>query len=690
MAIYVPPRAKAITGAGAATMQTNPPLSAGLFMNSAQMMMRSYWMAAHRNPWISGSERLISGKVAGVEWHLEEDGEEVDATSSPLAQATLQLLEKPQDNLQIGRKMTRRELWNQTSRYMGLCGNAFWLMDERNMLGLPNSLLWIRPDRMTPAEDNRGNLTGWVLDAQQGAYVNGARLQGIPLELEQILHFVFIPPDEGHFGMGLVEAAVRKLQLTELADSYAAGTLASGGRLSGLITGTQQNPIPDEVFKQLVRDLRAVTESPDNARRVTVLQGDVNWKPTGMTPLEVGLIDIMKLSRDDTFGIWQAPFSLVYGGQMATGLNSGDSRKYDEAALWQGPVDDRLVVFREVLQFQMLDKLPQPIELIIEEPEFDDDSPRYDLLQKSQFTPLRNKERRELIGLDPFGDPALDDAVWLPATMVEVFGAPAEAEESTAPAFGLRPEPAVVSAQDEAIAAAGDTSLGKAQPMAGLHRSLTTLRERLQASQTPRIKEAVAAFLAHQRSEIAKRIRSHADHLAKDPKDTDAWWNAKQWDAALKKALTPYLSAVADNVSAHIATVLPPEAAKADPVERVLERGAARITKINETTRDAVRSALAAGVEEGLTANEVADALEEAAAFDEYRAELIARTELMDAYNGAALTSYGQAGLTTVQAIDGDKDEECAARDGREFSIVDAEGIEDHPNGTLDWVPVLA
>ena len=224
MAIYVAPRqTKAITGAGAATMQTNPPLAAGLFMNSAQMMMRSYWMAAHRNPWISGSERLISGKVAGVEWHLEEDGNEIDATSSPLAQATLQLLEKPQENLQIGRKLTRRELWNQTSRYMGLTGNAFWLMDERNMLGLPNSLLWIRPDRMTPAEDARGNLTGWVLDAQQGAYVNGAKLQGIPLELDSLLHFVLIPPDEGHFGMGLKAASFGHADVLTVWSSTEAG-----------------------------------------------------------------------------------------------------------------------------------------------------------------------------------------------------------------------------------------------------------------------------------------------------------------------------------------------------------------------------------------------------------------------------------------------------------------------------------
>ena len=75
--------------------------------------------------------------------------------------------------------------------------------------------------------------------------------------------------------------------------------------------------------------------------------------------------------------------------------------------------------------------------------------------------------------------------------------------------------------------------------------------------------------------------------------------------------------------------------------------------------------------------------------FDQYRAERIARTELMFAYNAAALDSYGSMGVTQVQAIDGDDDEECAERNGQVFSLADAEAIEDHPNGTLDWAPVL-
>jgi hypothetical protein len=73
------------------------------------------------------------------------------------------------------------------------------------------------------------------------------------------------------------------------------------------------------------------------------------------------------------------------------------------------------------------------------------------------------------------------------------------------------------------------------------------------------------------------------------------------------------------------------------------------------------------------------------------RAETIARTESMHSYNRATITGYGEFGVTTLLAYDGDQDAACAARDGQEFSIEEA-ALEDeleHPNGTLGWSPVV-
>src|SRR5262245_33559921 len=114
--------------------------------------MRKAWQLGISVPWIRAAERVISDLCSAVPWHLEDaDGEEVDdETGDPDALAVQRLLEKPQAQTKLGRKLTRRDLWSLTYRHMGLCGNAFWYLDERNMLGVPTSVLYIRPDRMDP------------------------------------------------------------------------------------------------------------------------------------------------------------------------------------------------------------------------------------------------------------------------------------------------------------------------------------------------------------------------------------------------------------------------------------------------------------------------------------------------------------------------------------------------------------
>jgi hypothetical protein len=131
--------------------------------------------------------------------------------------------------------------------------------------------------------------------------------------------------------------------------------------------------------------------------------------------------------------------------------------------------------------------------------------------------------------------------------------------------------------------------------------------------------------------------------------------------------------------------------------------GGDRITGINGATRDAVKAQLAEGVRRGYSINQLIEGVpaENYAgvakatldngipAFDAYRAEVIARTETALSFNRASIGGYAEFGIKEVQAIDGDGDEQCAERDGRIFDVTDAYGIQDHPNGTLDWIPII-
>jgi len=700
MSIAIPPRLAPVKagpiGPGSGVLLTEFPLER-YAKPSAQKKMQKAWSLSFEVPWIAAAEDAITERFSSVEWSLEDENDETidDAYPNRDAQMARQLIEKPAAALPVGAKFYRSDLWALTARAMGICGSAFIYLDQPEALaGTPAAMVPIAPWRMYPDDDPQGNLIGWHIDKTDVS-------PGIEVRLDQILHYKLRPNFAGHFGVGLVESALRKAMITTGLDDHIGLVLSGGGRLSGILSPKQGVVGSDEVL-QMERDWRTIVEQSDAAKRLQLVRAPIQFDRTTLTPDELKVRDLMVGSRDDLLALWGVPLSII-GGTTPAGLNSGDTRKYDEAAIWQGPIHHRLNVFREITQYQLLDRwrdLGVTIELEIDEPEFDDDSPRYDLLGKSLNTPLTNAQRLALIGIEPTGDPTIDNAILLPATIVTYAMAPDKNAEAgtTATVLGRAPQ-AQLGAGDPALLAAGETKAALHPRVQPLHQALVRIRNHMDAKVTPRLKSSVSQVLTDQRHDIAARVREHAAHVAKNPRDTSTWFD-KGWDAKLRKALTPHLTVMAEAVVAQVNDVLPPKAQKAAPVgavERTLNRGAARVQGINETTRAKIQEAIIRGLEDGLDVLAVADLIEQSGTvggldmgslFDEYRAEMIARTELGTVYNESAVASYRDAGLDQVEVIDGDDDEPCAEANGSIWSADEAEANSlEHPNCTRDFVP---
>lgn len=123
-----------------------------------------------------------------------------------------------------------------------------------------------------------------------------------------------------------------------------------------------------------------------------------------------------------------------------------------------------------------------------------------------------------------------------------------------------------------------------------------------------------------------------------------------------------------------------------------------RLLDLEGDTRVAVLRAIRDGTDAGDNPLEVARRIRRevpagrfTAAGSRYRATLIARTETLHAQRLASLDAYASSDVVTgVVAIDGDYDEVCAARNGREFTIAAARLEDEHPNGTLTWAPTVS
>lgn len=668
-----PVAAKAVVGPGAISMEINPPLRT--LRSSAQGIAKQALELYHTSEWINLAEGLIDDKFATTRWHLEDaDGESVpDDDPDPIRQEILAWLRQPHPSWPRSRFMAL------TARHQGLPGRAFWYLDQLNMeTGIPRYSYLIHPGRMWAAEDKGGNLIGWVMDADRP---NGR--DPVPFTLDEIIQFPLELPDSGYYGVGKAQAAWRKALLTQHTDEYAAGIFASGGRIPGLIF-----PANGATFgstDDFIAWTRAIRESTDGSRRMSALKMAVGYVRTAEPPNALELPDLSSMSRDDTLALWRIPKSQV-GMEAKTGLNGGERNKYDEAALWQNAIEPRLGTFAELIQQRVLDR--HGLTLILETPNFDDDLPLYEIAEKARYAPLTVNQRLAAVGLDPLDDAIYGDLgnhIFMDSRMTQVFpekavpeplapfgGGGQDADTGTAPAEETMPETDV-------------------SAKAKLH--FEQVRSRVERKYEPVIRRAITDALSAQRTDLAARIVDKAGHLAAKPNDTTVWWNEEREYQRLQSALEPVILQVATDVTrATSATFFRP--AKADSIlDRVMDyvrtTVGQRIKGINETTRDKLRDLIGTGIAEGQSPAQLGDLIESSVAFNESRSELIARTETMLAYNDAAIGTYRNFGVTEVQALDGDDDAECSARNGAVYSISEASGISDHPNGTLDWIPVV-
>lgn len=290
---------KAESGIGAVMMSNSPTVS--MFQRSPQSMMKDAQAVAISDVTIRAAERVIANRVATTEWKLEDEndltvGDGPDENADPRYLAVKGLLETPY-RPQPGDPVSMvPRTWNQlaqiTARHMGICGSAFWYLDQTDALaGTPLNILAVNPARMTPVLDDNGALLDWVLDADR-------RGGGTPLGLLNVIQFTIEPPDTGVFPPGLVETALAKVEIGSFSDRHISMMLSAGGRLSGIMS-PKEGYLDDAVYRQLVRDIRTISEAPDAAKRMLILRGPVEYKEAAVSPSDLDLVALNTLTRDD-------------------------------------------------------------------------------------------------------------------------------------------------------------------------------------------------------------------------------------------------------------------------------------------------------------------------------------------------------------------------------------------------------
>jgi HK97 family phage portal protein len=206
---------------------------------------------------------------------------------------------------------------------------------------------------------------------------------------------------------------------------------------------------------------------------------------------------------------------------------------------------------------------------------------------------------------------------------------------------------------------------------------------RLKDSAEPAWQSEIEQFLQAQLRRVNARLRAGEDSADGLVAEGEA--------VLLGETLVPLQTALLDGVSRLVVAELGIAFDLDDPATREYLRSAgSNIVGITDTTREAVRAALVEGQAAGEGIPQLAERLQALPAFNRARAITVSRTELGHSANTAAIANYRASGVVVgVRVFDGDYDAECAAMNGRVFSLGQEPATLQHPRCLRAFAPIV-
>lgn len=630
------------------------------------------YLNAIKSPWVKACVGVIAYNAANVQYKLvradaEEDDEQAEITASPL----LDLLARP-NPLQTGFQLLEA-MWFD----LELTGNCFIAMEALDGRGCPAELYRLRPDSVTVRPDPVRMVAGYV-------YTVGGK--SIAYQPEEMFHVKYPNPLSDLYGMGTIEAGEARFDSELAMAEHERQFWRNGAKITGVLS--TDNTVDDKVFARLTQTIRAFFRGSGYA--TLMLENGLKYQSVSDGPAKLGMLEMSKASRDMILAMFGVPPT-----KLGILENANYKAQASDEFFWTETIDPKLTRFEQELQRLVEVFHPgQRLRIAFDRLNFSDDLPTATvgklLAETYSMTINEQREYRGKEGMGPEGDVILVPNTM--TTLAQAVAPPAPVPAALDPHADPALDPATLIARR---AAAKVLRVGGAAPataaVVARHRDAL-----LDAAGGAHAAKVADAFAAQERAVLAavagykrRKAALRADDLF--PADDPALGVAVK---ALHAAASEAAYQTADAVGLAVAFDL------ANPhLDAFLGALAARVVGIDDTTKAALDGQINEGLRRGYSTAQIAAGVEGegykgiAGVFAEakgYRASLIARTETMAAYNGAALIAYKQAGVAQIEMLDGTDDPECAARNGRVIALDAAKSVQDHPNGTLCFVPIVA
>jgi HK97 family phage portal protein len=270
-----------------------------------------------QSTWVYSSVNAIAQNIANVPFKLYQkvDGDDRDkeeVTSHDL----IDLLSNPNPY------MTGAQLIEATNIFMGLRGEAIWVLENReNVTQMPERIWCFDPARFEPVKDRTtGMVIGWKYQGLK-TYVFG---------LHEILHFKYFNPYDDIRGLAPLEAARAGIDQDFFANKFNMQFFKEGAAISGFVeVGGKMN---DKSYNRFSNYLNEKHSGYDKAHKIGILEGGATFKETKLTQRDMEFIKGKKITREEIFAVYKTN-SVVLG--LYEDIKSYEGIKTAHKAFWQ-------------------------------------------------------------------------------------------------------------------------------------------------------------------------------------------------------------------------------------------------------------------------------------------------------------------------------------------------------------------
>ena len=269
------------------------PYATEIFFNSLREVLGREDQGATQpfveSTWVYASVSKIASNISNVPMKLyEPTTSPYDDKKEVMEHDILELLNNPNPY------MTGQQLKQATQIYMGIRGEAIWILENRaNVTSLPDRIWCFDPSRFEAVTNKEsGMIEAWKYC--------GIKEYFFPVH--QIVHFKEFNPYDDIRGLAPLVAAKAAVDQDYFANKFNLQFFKGGASISGFVE--LEDRMNDTQYARFKKQLGAKTEGVDQAHTIGILEGGATFKETKLSQKDMEYIQGKKVTRKEIFAVY--------------------------------------------------------------------------------------------------------------------------------------------------------------------------------------------------------------------------------------------------------------------------------------------------------------------------------------------------------------------------------------------------